>query len=1016
MACRTPAPRKARRRSSARFRSELTGQENAGSAASTGSAVARDPARAPEAPDYGPPEQATAFSSSPRYWLRRTASKAAPPISQARATLSGSQTMTEPSSPVVAKRSPSGCTAMRQLAPSWPCQASVKRRPLRASHRCSAPLRSTATRVTPSAKNARSVAPPVWPVNDPRCSPVAMSHKSTTSSLDAVASSWPSGLKATLHTTSVSAAISRVTSALSRFHSLTRPSVVATASVAPSGESAARVMLPPSFRSSATRAPVATSQRRTSRSLAVTSRLPSGVNARDQIALSCAAMVLSSAPSAGFHSRTSPLRSPDASIEPFGENARAQTWFLCPVSTIGSQLLPSSHISTAPVSSPAARRRPSALIATPFAARPATCRTSSRGYLLPNRHSLICWSLPRVATSLPSRLEPTSMMGWLWPLAVAADQVRAIRRERDPRNVAGVPERLPDDAPARIGEHDRGAVAAVGGEPISLGAEGEPPDVARMRPAHRLEQRFPGGQFPAVDLALAIAGHEAAPVRTERHPEKVAGAVDQRAADRGSLRDIPEPNRPVFPGRGQRRAVGTETHAPQHFARIPELAVARLLAEVPELELAVVAHRRELSPVGREIQILDTAAVRAQAWADPLARRGIDEVDASIPLAHRQQGTVGADRDGERVAGRNGAAEHDGTAANQQLPGRNHGGAGVVSRRSRLTALGCLGREGQGQERIVIHQALGHRTQRAGESLARLDGCGHGALFILPGLAKRHEGQPRSGGGARGEEGKSRDRQAADMARPPLLLRRDRLRLGLGRGRRIEKGPVEHAELTRVLRRPFERRQQGRAAIEEIGIAPLLVPFHRRVADALPRAQVVAVGLDPGMETRPGMEQGLMGDLDRCIVDGQEAGLRKGLHDTTHHVGLVMLDLAAIEGPPRVRGSLAGRDETQEQALRRLLLGAIEAVLEGRICGLADGAGDAAGRAESVQRQAVPLPPHPGLDEGVRDQRQRAGVAASLGEDGIHQVALQIEAGAARGLGDGAAELRIGHRPDQHLV
>jgi hypothetical protein len=76
------------------------------------------------------------------------------------------------------------------------------------------------------------------------------------------------------------------------------------------------------------------------------------------------------------------------------------------------------------------------------------------------------------------------------------------------------------------------------------------------------------------------------------------------------------------------------------------------------------------------------------------------------------------------------------------------------------------------------------------------------------------------------------------------------------------------SELTRILGRPFERGQQGRAAIEEIGITALLVPFRRRVADALPCAQIVAVGLDPSVETRPGMEQGLMGDLDRCIVDG----------------------------------------------------------------------------------------------------------------------------------------------------
>jgi hypothetical protein len=44
---------------------------------------------------------------------------------------------------------------------------------------------------------------------------------------------------------SVAAAISRMRIALSRFHSVTRPSVDVTASIVPSGDSAARVVLPP---------------------------------------------------------------------------------------------------------------------------------------------------------------------------------------------------------------------------------------------------------------------------------------------------------------------------------------------------------------------------------------------------------------------------------------------------------------------------------------------------------------------------------------------------------------------------------------------------------------------------------------------------------------------------------------------------------------------------------------------------------------------------------------------------
>ena len=61
------------------------------------------------------------------------------PISQARVILSMSQMMTRPSSPVVAKRSPLGWIAMRQLAPAWASNGSASRRAVCLSHRCSLP-------------------------------------------------------------------------------------------------------------------------------------------------------------------------------------------------------------------------------------------------------------------------------------------------------------------------------------------------------------------------------------------------------------------------------------------------------------------------------------------------------------------------------------------------------------------------------------------------------------------------------------------------------------------------------------------------------------------------------------------------------------------------------------------------------------------------------------------------------------------------------------------------------------
>src|SRR5262249_26439615 len=120
-----------------------------------------------------------------------------------------------------------------------------------------------------------------------------------------------------------------------------------------------------------------------------------------------------------------------------------------------------------------------------------------------------------------------------------ADQARAIGRERDSCNVADLAERPPDEEPTGIFEHGRGAIAAVGGEPVSLRTEGESPYMARMGCAQWLEQRVPGLHVPAVDLALANRGHKTVSVWAECDSKNDAGMMDQGAVNSGSLLDIP---------------------------------------------------------------------------------------------------------------------------------------------------------------------------------------------------------------------------------------------------------------------------------------------------------------------------------------------------------------------------------------------------------------------------------------------------------------------------------------------
>ena len=127
---------------------------------------------------------------------------------------------------------------------------------------------------------------------------------------------------------------------------------------------------------------------------------------------------------------------------------------------------------------------------------------------------------------------------------------------------------------------------------------------------------------------------------------------------------------------------------------------------------------------------------------------------------------------------------------------------------------------------------------------------------------------------------------------------------------------------------------------------------------------LLAAAVDPAPEAAPLAHQRLVRHLDRRrpasrVAVEREQAPRAELLDRLLERGLVHLhrgELRALDAPPRVLGTLAERDEPEEQLPRGLLSLLAEAGVD--LFGPpGERAGDAADRAVGLARQRAPLAP-----------------------------------------------------------
>src|SRR5262249_20753503 len=130
---------------------------------------------------------------------------------------------------------------------------------------------------------------------------------------------------------------------------------------------------------------------------------------------------------------------------------------------------------------------------------------------------------------------------------------------------------------------------------------------------------------------------------------------------------LPEPHAPIGAAGGEGASIGTEGHAPDAAVMAAERADLSARGDIPQLDEAVLAGRRNRAAVGTKRQAPDAVLVTPE---DAPGAAGSDLPDAGglVPIAARggQERAVGAE--GHGVDGPGVAPQHPNLPAGAPLP------------------------------------------------------------------------------------------------------------------------------------------------------------------------------------------------------------------------------------------------------------------------------------------------------------------------------------------------------------
>ncbi|EPH41052.1 putative WD repeat-containing protein [Streptomyces aurantiacus JA 4570] len=616
------------------------------------------------------------------------------------------------------------------------------------------------------------------------------------------------------------------------------------------------------------------------------------------------------------------------------------------------------------------------------------------------------------------RLADLRRTGRVADVPQARRAVRAAGREHGPRGVeghgpqgAGVAgegraERFPAARLGHVPQPD-GAVHAAAGERPAAGVEGHGvhrSGVALQHPGDRL--RVPRvGHAPQPDRAVVATGGEGPPVGGERHGAYGGGVAGQRRAERlrpARVAHVPQPDGAVVLGGGQGASVRAEGEqidgAAAALHRRAERARMAGVADVPQPGRAVVRSGGEGVAVRAEDRGAHPTLVAGQGLAQALGALGVRHVpqpDGPVVAGGGQEPSVGAERgevDGAGVAEQRGGERrvHD---RDQPVPGA------LVVRPQAVRHQVELG----GQRGIRVLGAVG-----LGDHLLehRVVPPGHGVVALLPRDDRRHDGHHRQGD-------KGRHRGTADQDRAPAQPGR--------RGEELPRAPGQEGVTGR--RRPVAGLFQAGAPVEQGRVALGVLPGPAVLLQALPQQVVVPVLVDPVAQPRPGVQECLVGDLHGLRVEGHQPGADQRFEGLLRLVGVRRLlgELPPRPPPAGGLGVLAQPDETEQEQPRGRTRRRVEAG-PGALGGRRHRSLDPARRAVTGQRKAARLPPLPGGEQSVGEERQDARVVRAAGPVGAHfpddqlrEAGFEFEPDGLGRTGHRGAQLGGGQRPEHHV-
>lgn len=108
-----------------------------------------------------------------------------------------------------------------------------------------------------------------------------------------------------------------------------------------------------------------------------------------------------------------------------------------------------------------------------------------------------------------------------------------------------------------------------------------------------------------------------------------------------------------------------------------------------------------------------------------------------------------------------------------------------------------------------------------------------------------------------------------------------------------------------LIRKVLLRRCQASAPVEGPRITGQVLPGVGCLGQAAMGAQTLTGLLDPGVQAGPGRDEGLVGQVDRIVVEREEVGLRQAVEDRSHFVGGSEVQLRTAHRAAGVRGALS---------------------------------------------------------------------------------------------------------------